>query len=201
MRLSFRAKLALIVGAATLAFALLTVTSAVFAKTVETRLDTIQGRYLPKIELEPVLDSAFEKLRRGFQDAVAAHDTEGLAATLDLKRQLLERLAAASPAVDREKAAALRDALEDYCAAAYDVSRRLMAEEAGEALVEAIDAMQAKQTVALAALRSVTSFDRRELALRLRGDEPNGARLPRPSDRRQPRVHDRRADALRLARA
>jgi len=37
------------------------------------------------VELEPQLDGAFEKLRRGFQDAVAAHDAEALAATVQLK--------------------------------------------------------------------------------------------------------------------
>src|SRR5580658_1161467 len=107
-----------IVGIAALALVLLIVASGVVAKRAEVQLSAIQDRYLPKIVLQPELDASFERLRRGFQDAVAAHDLETLAATTNLKQHFLDQLAAAEGAVEPDDSASLRGALEDYYAAA-----------------------------------------------------------------------------------
>jgi PAS domain S-box-containing protein len=153
-----------IVGIAALALVLLIVASGVVAKRAEVQLSAIQDRYLPKVVLQPELDASFERLRRGFQDAVAAHDAETLAITKNLKDRFLSQLAAAEGAVDPDDGAALRRALEDYYAAALDVSRRLIADETGEALVDAMAAMQAKQTRVTVALEKATSFDGHQLS-------------------------------------
>jgi signal transduction histidine kinase/HAMP domain-containing protein len=163
-RLTFRAKLLAIVGVAAVAFLLLIVASGILANRVQRQLGAIQGRYLPKVELQPRLEGSVERLRRGFQDAVAAHDAEGLAATRNLKRQLSDELAAGDGALDRSEVERVRSALEDYDTAAYDVSRRLIADETGEALVDAMSAMQAKQVRLTEALRVATTFDQRELS-------------------------------------
>src|SRR5207237_10737287 len=98
------------------------------------------------------------------QDAVAAHDADALAATHDLEVGLLEEIRTARGTITAGDATALRSAVEDYYAAAGDVSRRLLAGETGEALVDAMAAMQAKQTRTLDLLRTTTAFDRGQLA-------------------------------------
>jgi PAS domain S-box-containing protein len=163
MRLTFRAKLFAIVAIAALAFVLLIVVSGVLARRGDAQLAVIQRTYIPKVVLQPELDGASERLRRGFQDAVAAHDLESLGATEKLKARFLEDLDAASGAVDAGDLRALRVAVEDYYGAAYGVSRRLIANETGEALVEAMGEMQRRQTRMAVALEKATAFDRGEL--------------------------------------
>jgi PAS domain S-box-containing protein len=164
MRLTFRAKLMSIVGIAALAFVLLIIASGVVARRAEVQLIAIQDRYLPKVGLQSELDASFERLRRGFQDAVAAHDPETLAATRGLKERFLQQLSAAQGAVEPDDGASLRGALQDYYAAAFDVSRRLIADETGESLVDAMAAMQAKQTAVTVALDKAASFDGQQLS-------------------------------------
>ncbi|MDP9034911.1 MAG: hypothetical protein M3O50_08890, partial [Myxococcota bacterium] len=163
MRLTLRAKLVTIVALTAVAFLLLIVASALIANRVERRLGIIQARYVPKVELKPQLDGAFDNLRRSFQDAVGAHDLDALAATGELKKSFVERLGAAHDVVASEDAAALRAALDDYYASAYDVSSRLIANETGEPLVDVLAAMQRKQLRFTELLQRTTAFDRREL--------------------------------------
>jgi PAS domain S-box-containing protein len=163
MRLTFRTTLMAIVGIATLALLLVILASSVAARQVERQLATVQGRYLPLVELEPQLTGAFERLRRGFQDAVAAHDTEALASVREFKDAFLARLDEAHGAVDPTDDAALRNALEEYYASAYDVSQRLVAQETGEALVDTMTAMQTKQQRVAELLKKAASVDRGEL--------------------------------------
>jgi signal transduction histidine kinase/ActR/RegA family two-component response regulator len=164
IRLSFRTKLLAIVGSAAFALVVIVLASTITANRVERQMTTIQERYLPRVELEPKLEALFEQLRRGFQDAVGAHDQEALDRTREARDAFLVELRAASAVVDAEEAEALRRAVIDYHAAAHDVSQRLLAAETGEALVDAMASMQAKQSHALALLKKTTSFDRAELA-------------------------------------
>jgi signal transduction histidine kinase len=164
MRLTFRAKLMTNVAITALAFVTLIATGAFIGKRVSEQLAALQGRYVPKVELEPQLESQFERIRRGFQDAVAIRDTDALAANRDLKSRFLNQLDAARGAVDASDAAALRTALEDYDSAASDVSRRLIAGEAGEAIVEAAAAMQAKQALVSNLIGKVAALDRSQLS-------------------------------------
>lgn len=178
MRLSFRAKLMTIVGIAAVAFLLLIGAGAIIGRRVATQLATIQSRYLPRVELEPQLDGQFERIQRAFQDAVAIRDTEGLTATEALKSRFLQQLDAAGDAVDRADAAALRAAMDDYHAAACDVSRRLIAGETGEALVGSVSAMQAKQQRTASAIKKAAALNRGDLARAFEGvaRAENGAR-------------------------
>jgi signal transduction histidine kinase/CheY-like chemotaxis protein len=163
MRYTFRTKLTVIVGVAALAFLVLIVSGMIITKRADEQLIDIQRRYLPKLELGPYLEGQFEHIRRGFQDAVAAHDGDALAATSQFKRGFLERLDAARGAVDPGEAAGLRAALEDYYAAAYEVARRVIAGETGEPLVAAMSLMQTKHGETAALLQKATNFDRGEL--------------------------------------
>jgi signal transduction histidine kinase len=164
MRLTFRVKLMTIVAITALAFGTLIATGGFIARRVREQLVAIQGSYVPKVELEPQLESQFERIRRGFQDAVAIRDTDALAASRDLKDRFLGQLDAARSAVDPSDAAALRAALKDYDSAAYDVSRRLIAGETGEAVVDAASAMQAKQARVSILIGKVAALDRDQLS-------------------------------------
>jgi len=163
MRFTFRLKLLTIVGSAALAFVLLTVASTLISNQVEQQMATIEESYVPRLELGPQLERQFEGLRRAFQDAVAAQDTEGLDGTRGLRDTFLETLASARNAVNPADAAQLREAVQDYYAAAHDVSHRLIAGETGEALVDGMESMQAKQNHAADLLRTVTAFDKQTL--------------------------------------
>src|ERR1700733_12136 len=110
MRITFRRKLLSIVGVAATALLLIIVASSLLAARVERQLAFIQRRYVPKVELQPQLEGQLERLQRGFQDAVAAHDLDALEATRDLKGALLERLEAAKGATEPADAAELRGA-------------------------------------------------------------------------------------------
>jgi signal transduction histidine kinase len=139
---------------------LVTIAGAVSAHHVESQLDAMQRRYLPLVELGPRLDDDFERLRRAFQDAVAAHDLDTLAGTRDLEGVLFHRLDQAGSVVPPADVAALRAAVDDYCIAARSVAARLIADETGEALVEAMAVMQQKQQHAREELERVTNVDR-----------------------------------------
>jgi signal transduction histidine kinase len=163
MRITFRVKLLGIVGIAAAAFLLIIVASSVVAARVERQLAFIQRRYVPKVELEPQLQGQLERLGRGFQDAVTAHDTDALDATRDLERDFLARLAAARDATEPSDAAELGSAVEVYWAKGYDVSRRLIAGETGEGVIDAIASMQGTQARAVALVKKTTALDRSEM--------------------------------------
>jgi CheY-like chemotaxis protein len=163
MRFTFRTKLMVMMAAAALAFVVLVAGTRMIATRNQNELETIQQRYLPKMDLGPRLEADFEHLRRSFQDAVAAHDLDALAATRELKNGMIEQLAAGRDFLDPAAAVAFKTALDDYHATAADVSRRLISGETGEALVGAMGAMQAKQSRVMELLKAATRLDRGEL--------------------------------------
>jgi hypothetical protein len=163
MHLTFRTKLTAIVGIAALALALVIVASDAAARRVESQVLAVQKRYLPKVELGPELDRDFERLTRSFQDAVAAHDLDTLAKSGEIEETLLRRLDGARDAVTPADAAGLRAAVEEYYAAAHGVATRLIGDETGEALLEAMAVMQRAQQRARERLTQATSVDRAEL--------------------------------------
>jgi len=159
MHLTFKTKLALVVGAAALALIILMAVGKGTEGRVERQLAVIQERYLPKLELGPQLENQFEHLWRGLQDAVATQDPEVLGATRQSLDQFLQQLTAAHEVVPPAEAAALRAAVQDYYTAAYDVARRQIAGEKGEAIVEAMASMQAKHNQTKQQLQRATSLD------------------------------------------
>jgi CheY-like chemotaxis protein/signal transduction histidine kinase len=164
MRLSFRAKLIALVAVAALAFLVLAAVGTLYSLRVRDHLERIQALHLPRLELGPKLEGQVEKLSRAFQDASAAKDADMLAQTVDLKQALLDDLAGAGRIVGAAEAAALRGAIEDYHAAATGVTRRLIAGETGEALVDAMEAMQGKHAQVTAILVRGFHVDREGLA-------------------------------------
>jgi len=163
MSLSFRSKLFAVVASAAVALIALVLSSAIVGQRVDRHLDDIRRRYLPKIGLRPQLEARFERIQRGFQDAVAATDSERLAGTVELKNQFLRQLAESSDVVDPRQAASLQEAIQDFHSKAMAVSSRLIAGETGEALVAQMREMQASQARVTQILESATVFDEAEL--------------------------------------
>src|SRR3954468_7551987 len=163
MRLTFRAKLTVIVGVAAVAFVITIVSSAWLSRRVEDLMADVELRQLPRLEIGPRLEHRLEQLQRSFQDAVAARDVEALGGTRQIEAQLLDEILAARGVVTPGEAAVLRGAVEDYYLSALDISRRLVGGETGEALVEAMAAMQSKQAKAVDLTKSITAPDRRQL--------------------------------------
>src|SRR5713101_4215982 len=163
MNLSFRSKLLTLVATAALALVALVVSSALVARRVERHLDDIRRHYLPKVGLRPRLEAQFERIQRGFQDAVAASDSEKLAGTAELKKEFLQQLADSSYAVEPALAAALGHAAEEFHAKGLAVSARLIARETGEGVVAQIGDLQAKRTRVAELLDKATAFDKSEL--------------------------------------
>ncbi len=163
MQLSLRAKLMSIVGATTVAFvALLAVETWLGVRQAED-LDNVERRMVPKLELGPRVEASFARLRQNMQDAVAAQDAVALDDTIRQRGELIGTLSAgdALPAGD---AARLRHAIVSYHEAAYAASRRLLRGESGEAMVNALAAMQVKQRATEELIRRTTRLDRGELA-------------------------------------
>lgn len=168
MRFAFRNKLLGIVAVPAAAMVAILVGSSVLTARVERQVAQIQRRYLPLVELEPQLEAGLERIDRGFQDAVAAHDLDALDAMPETKKEFVERLDAARDATDPEAAGELRRALDDYFAKADRVSRRLLAGETGEALVDAIQAMQAGHARTASLVKQTAALDRDDLAAAFR---------------------------------
>jgi CheY-like chemotaxis protein len=162
VRPTFRIKLLGIVGVAAASLAVLIALSAANSAQIEDQLRTIRDRHVPRLEQGPRLNHQFERVRLAMQDAVAAQDRAALEDTSSARDEFLQllRSGALSSADARELASAFQDY---YYDAARDVSRRLIEGESGEALVNNMSAMQARQLRAAELLHRATAFDQRGL--------------------------------------
>mgnify|MGYP000873803191 CR=1 FL=1 len=160
---TFRRKLLAIVGSVALAFVIMLASSAVVAYRVDAELARIEQQFLPRIEVGPRLVSEFENVTRAFQDAVASHDTDSLDRAREAEKIFLDELLAARGTFEERDASELRASVEDYFLAALDVSRRLIAEETGEKIIEAMSDMQKKRVAAKTQLDRTIMFDRKEM--------------------------------------
>jgi signal transduction histidine kinase/DNA-binding response OmpR family regulator len=180
VRLSLRGKLIAIVATAAAALIVLVAASLAISRRTEQELAQIQELHLPKLRLGPQLDGEFERLKRAFQDGVAAHDLDAINATRAIEDKFLDDLERARGALTPGQIAALHSAIDDYYVTALDVSRRLIAGETGERLVDGMGAMQAKQARAADLLSRATTFDPAQLTAAFaaaRQAEVNGGRI------------------------
>ena len=97
MRLTFRSKLLLIVGAASVAFALVIAVSGIFGIREERSLELLEETLVPRLELGPQLEGDLAQLTRGMQDAAAAQDPELLERAAVPHARLLARLRGQTP--------------------------------------------------------------------------------------------------------
>jgi len=157
---SLRARLLLIVGSAALALLVTLIGSAWIAAQQTRDLRDVEQRLIPKLELGPKLETEFDHLHQAMQDAVAAQDAPALSGTVSKRNHLFELIAAARGVLDPSDAAVLRFTIHDYYQAAEDVSRRLIAGETGEGVVERIASMQAQQARVEALIKRTTGLSR-----------------------------------------
>ncbi|GMV43937.1 MAG: hypothetical protein AMXMBFR64_56530 [Myxococcales bacterium] len=164
MKWSIRAKLGAIVAIAAVALVALGVASSMLSERVQREVATIKEHYVPLVELGPSLSQGLSRLDHALQDAVAAGDPDALGETHALKVALIARLEAAGPAVSRKDAEALTEALDSFHAAALDVSRRMIAEETGLQLIDAIRSMQEQHEAVERLIAQTTEVDRHQMA-------------------------------------
>ncbi len=164
MKLTFRAKITSIILLTILAFGSVLSISGWLGWREARDLEDVEGRMVPKLELGPRLESEFEHLRQSMQDAVAAQDPAALDESIQQRNAFIATVSQAGPALTPAEAAQLSHAVTAYHDAAYGVSRRLLRGETGEALVDALAAMQAQQHATEALIASSARLDRRELA-------------------------------------
>jgi CheY-like chemotaxis protein/HAMP domain-containing protein len=179
VQLSFRAKLTSIVAITTLAFGAMVTVYALVGYRETHDLDDVESRMVPKLELGPKLESSFERLRQSMQDAVAAQDPSALDDSIRQRNDFIAAVSAAGPALTPAEAAQLRHAITAYHDAAYGVSRRLMRGETGEALVDALAAMQAQQRGTQGLIERSARLERKELTAgfaKVRGGISTGTR-------------------------
>jgi CheY-like chemotaxis protein/HAMP domain-containing protein len=163
VHLSFRARLMTIVGATGVAFLLVILVSGLIGLREERKLTEIERRLVPRLALGPLMDAELGALTRGLQDAAGAQDPEMLAETRLLRDRLLATLASAPDAMSSADLARVRTAIEDYFDTAYDVAKRLVQGDRGEASVRAMGTMQEKLSHLAALLKETTRLDRSEL--------------------------------------
>jgi CheY-like chemotaxis protein/HAMP domain-containing protein len=161
---SLRTKLVLIVGTATLAVALVVGTSIVSGTRFLHDLNDVEARLVPKVELGPRLESEFERMRQAIQDAAAAQDPAALDATLASRTKLFDVIGSAGAALTPAEAASLRWAIQDYYEAARDISRRLIAGETGESLVDDMNQLGTRHAKAAELIKNTTRLEENELA-------------------------------------
>jgi CheY-like chemotaxis protein/HAMP domain-containing protein len=160
---TFRARLATIALVTVVAFAALIVTGAMMSADVKRQLDEVRYLHLPRLQVGPQLEAEFERLGRALQDAVAAQDADAARATVRHKELLLAAVRAAGRAIEPARASTLAAAVVSYHDAALAVSLRLIQDESGEAIVEAMAAMQERQRQVSALIEASTYFDRDQL--------------------------------------
>jgi CheY-like chemotaxis protein len=164
MRVTFRTKLVLVAGTAAVAILGVLVGSAILAISQTADLDYVEGRLVPKVELDPKLRGGFDQLRQNLQDAVAAQDVAGLEAASRKKAELIGMIDEAGPVLEPGKALELRLSLEEYHETAQSISRRMIAGETGEKIIDDMALMQAKYTRAVNALERAVTLSKKELA-------------------------------------
>ncbi|HWL39256.1 MAG TPA: ATP-binding protein, partial [Gemmatimonadaceae bacterium] len=126
-------------------------------------LVNVEHRMVPRLLLGPQLESEFDRLARRLQDAVAAQDAAALEETRNGRTHLFELISSAGNALEPHDAAAVRWNIQDYYDKAMNVSRRLIAGEAGETLVADMTRMQEMQRDAVLVIRKTTGINRDEL--------------------------------------
>jgi len=155
------------VAATTIGFVVLIAANIFIENSVERELFKIHGSYIPLIEVGPQLEAEFARVMRGLQDAVAAHDSEALEATRTLNQKLLDDLGKASEIIypgEPASTSALQDAVISNYTIAHDVSLRLMKNETGIQIVDAMNEMKSKYVATNVLLRQAIVFDKDKLA-------------------------------------
>lgn len=163
MRLTFTAKLILLVTVATLSGAVATVASSLIGAQQTRDLEQVEFRLVPRLELGPRLNAEFAQLARSMQDAVAAEDAAQLSSSAELKDRLLDRVDEASGLLTPEHTSTLHKAIEAYYESAHTVAQRMLAGETGEELLAEMRTMQSRHKEVEGLIAKYVVLDRSQL--------------------------------------
>lgn len=164
--LRFRHRIGLLVVIAAVALVTATAVTLVLGQRSQRELIGIETRYVPLIELDRDLKTAFLEITRALEDAASAADEGRLADADRLDRGFARRLAGSRYTIagNGGDPAALERDYRTYYASARGVSAAIVTGTPIDQLSAEIDAMgRARQTFA-AHLETVTTPDRRRLA-------------------------------------
>jgi methyl-accepting chemotaxis protein len=156
--LSFRWKIVLPAAVAVVATLVATGVTLAISRGAAARLDRVEQRDFPALQLSQELEAGLGGLQRQLQDAVAAEDLGLVDGASTLHAELLAKLAGdRTAALDPARVAALKAGLDGYYGLARDTTRRLIFKERGEGLSEALRTMTARYVEVRAELAGETA--------------------------------------------
>jgi methyl-accepting chemotaxis protein len=161
-KLSFRYKMLVIPGLATLAFFVVLATTLTLGTQSVSKMRDVQTGYYPSVELSRDLEDDLGAIQRGLQDAVAAKNAEALADTDVLRDKFISRLndGRSNPLLDRRDIDQLQSEMSDYYTLARQSTERMIGATAGEDLGSSLSAMRNKYNAIKEKLQSNTARDK-----------------------------------------
>jgi CheY-like chemotaxis protein len=164
VRLNLRFKLWLIIATATLALIAVVGGGLLIAAQQTRSLLDVESRLVPRLRVAPELESGFDRLRQHLRDSVAAQDPNVLESAAEPRDRLLDLLDQNALALGTVEIVELRSAIRDYYDVAHSVSKRMIAGETGEHLVQEIELMQQRDRRVNDAIARNTALSEPELA-------------------------------------
>lgn len=164
MRLTLRQKMNCVAGTVTAAFIILIGVNWYLNAEVENHTALIRDQFIPHVELGYRLETQFEAIALRLRDAVSAQDMNELNSTAELGDKLMNELDSASGIIEPQQIALVKTAIDEYLSIAVDTSKRIIQGETGLSIVEAMEKMQTKQTIADSLINRVAKFDRAKLS-------------------------------------
>ena len=148
-------------------FVFILVVSWVLGARNSTLLTQMQSGHAPAVELSRDLEELLAAMQRGMQDAVAAADVERLSETESLHDRFLERLKQEedNPVIEAGEIERLTATMVTYYALARETSLRMMGEELGEGLTDALERMRTSYNDLNETLQTNTLANQEAMAL------------------------------------
>ncbi len=142
--LRFRHKLLLLPLLAAVGFVLVLGVSIFFSVRNQRLLDQIEQGYYPAVGNAEAMNQILTAIQRGLQDAVAAQNAAALEEVDALHAALLKRLteSTTNTVIDQSEHRRIREAYEQYYAAARPTTLRMINGETGDSLLAALQTMK-----------------------------------------------------------
>jgi methyl-accepting chemotaxis protein len=165
-KLSFRYKMLVIPGLASLAFCIVLVVTLTLGSQSVSKMQDVQVGYYPSVELSHDLEESLSAIQRGLQDAVAAKNLEALADTDALRDKFMATLNEGrnNPLLDRRDVDQLQLDMSDYYTLARQSTERMISASAGEDLGASLTNMRNKYNAIKLRLQNNTSRDKAAIA-------------------------------------
>jgi methyl-accepting chemotaxis protein len=165
-RLRFQTKILLLPVVTAVAFVAVIAVTVLLGRVSDDRLRRIEHGHFPALLASRDLTDMLDREQRGYQDAAAAQDSEGLAATTAGARGFDERLdqLGATGAAGQADIEALRAAHKLYGEHARAVTQRLIREETGPELTAQLEKMRQEYAALVAQVTRVADAQRAHMS-------------------------------------